>query len=105
MSLAPATDSPLPALWREPAPRHFDSAIRLWIKLALVALITVVAILWIDQPLALFARNHPIPDIGRAAAAGKPHTDAGRELMLLEQWGQPTCTVAVLFAVALLDPI
>jgi membrane-associated phospholipid phosphatase len=76
--------------------------------LLLVAAATIMAILFFDQRIALFARAHPIPDLS-VAVAGDPQGryrggDAGRELMLLEQWGQGACSVAVVLAVALLDP-
>jgi hypothetical protein len=84
-----------------------------------VALAWVVAVVWVDKPVAYWAKWHPIPNLGYkapaatgAATSGAMTTaatpvpkggDVGRELMWLEQFGQLTCTVVVILAVALLD--
>ncbi len=90
-----------PRLWYEPAPQHFDTRVAWWIKAGIVAAATAAAILWIDQPVAAWAlKAMPIPDLNNASAK---HGDLGRELMLLEQWGQWVCSVLVIAAVALID--
>jgi len=123
-----------PSLWYEPAPRHFDLAVPWWLKMLAVAAATVVAVLLLDRPIAMWARAHPIPNVaweGPKGAAQAPETnaqtapaqppagagtipaplpktprtgDAGRELMFLEQFGQFACSVVVILAVAVLDP-
>src|SRR5881275_2299443 len=60
-----------------------------------------------DQPLAQWCDAHRIPDLLRLRPNGTPprsYGDPGRELMFLEQFGQFTCTVIVILAIALLDP-
>src|SRR5439155_1186460 len=101
------TTQPLPALWHEPAPRHFDLRFPWWQKALLVIAATILALLFLDQPLAQWCHAHRIPDLLRLrpnATPPRPYGDAGRELMFLEQFGQFTCTVIVILAVALLDP-
>jgi membrane-associated phospholipid phosphatase len=96
------TSPPPPALWHEPAPRHFDLALVWWLKILLVVAATILALLFLDQPLAAWAHAHPIPNM---AADGKAKGgDIGRELMFLEQFGQFTCSVVVILTVAFLDP-
>jgi len=57
--------------------------------------------LWLDFPIAKWALvAHPIPDLFDRNAKGG---DAGRELMMLEQWGQWTSSILVIAAVALID--
>jgi membrane-associated phospholipid phosphatase len=95
------TIPPEPTLWHQPAPRHFDLAVAWWIKVLLVAAAAVLALLFLDQPLAFWAHAHPIPNL---MADGKAKgSDVGRELMFLEQFGQFTCSVVVILAVALMD--
>ena len=99
-----------PALWHEPAPRHFDAAVPCWLKALIIALCTILAMIFLDQRVALWARAHPIPDLaGRPLVQDPTSTkyrggDIGRELMFLEQWGQFTCSVVVIAAVGLIDP-
>src|SRR4051812_16658682 len=95
------TEAMSPALWHEPAPFHFDLRAVWWVKALAITLCTVLAILFFDQPIAAYAKAHPIPDLFNAAA---PHGDAGRELMFMEQWGQGVCSVLVIAAVFLIDP-
>jgi membrane-associated phospholipid phosphatase len=90
-----------PALWQERMPRHFDLAVAWWIKALAVALAAVVAVLFIDQPLAAWAQAHAIADLMRDGKA--KGGDVGRELMFLEQFGQLACSVVVIAAVALVD--
>ena len=58
--------------------------------------LTLLAIFFLDQKIALWARAHPIPDLaGRPLAEDPTSTkyrggDIGRELMFLEQFGQFT---------------
>jgi hypothetical protein len=78
-----------------------DDAVAWWVKLLLVVVATGVCLLWVDGPVAAWAlRVHPIPDLANAKASGG---DPGRELMMLEQWGQWVCSVVVIAAVAILD--
>lgn len=100
----PARPSPaeLPQLWHEDAPRHFDLALPWWSKLLLVTLATAIAYFWLDFRIAHWAlTTHPIPDMADPLAPR--WGDVGRELMLLEQWGQWVCSVVVIAAVALID--
>jgi undecaprenyl-diphosphatase len=90
----------VPSLWHEPAPRQFDLHVPLWLKLAVFALATVLAILFLDQPIAVWARAHPLHNLADPKAPGG---DIARELMWFEQFGQSVCTVTVVIAVALLD--
>ena len=124
----------LPTLWHEPAPPHFDLRVPCWLKSLLILLATAVAILFLDQPLAQWCGAHRIPDLAyqpkvvptpsSASANGtldsdpahpaqnppastpliKSRGDLARELMFLEQYGQFTCSVVVILAVALIDP-
>jgi undecaprenyl-diphosphatase len=108
MSRVSDTDSarPVPALWGDPAPAHFDLRAPWWLKSAFFVAATIVALFFLDQPIALFARAHPIPDLTAVASSGAARyrsADAGRELMFLEQWGQGACSVLAVIAVALLD--
>ena len=88
--------------WLDPAPRRFDSAIPLWVKLFCVATAIMLSILLLDQRVAVWAdtHRHLIPDLTRRAEKG----DLGRELMHLEQWGQFVSTVMIVVAVGLIDP-
>jgi len=97
---------PLPALWYEPAPRHFDLSAPWWSKMLLIAGLTILALLFFDAPIAVFFREHArsIPDLARDASQGYRGGDVGRDLMFLEQWGQWVCSVVVILAVAVLDP-
>lgn len=102
MSTSP-TDAPVsPALWHEPAPRHFDLRVAWWVKLLVFAAATVVAMLFLDAPIAVWAQAHPMPDLMRDGPA--KGGDKGRELMFLEQYGQFVCSVVAVLAVACLDP-
>ncbi len=94
---------PLPALWGEPPPRHFDLSIPCWVKAMLVVTAVVMAICFLDQRIATFAKAHPIPDLGDSTATYSGAT-VGRELMFLEQWGQGVCSVIVVLTVAVIDP-
>ncbi len=97
----PSVDSPIAALWHEAAPRHFDLAVPSWAKATLVIVATLVALHWLDLPIAHWALlKHPIPDLANPNAQ---HNDIARELMMLEQWGQWVCSVLVIVAVAMID--
>ena len=86
--------SEAPALWRTAAPEHFDTKIAWWIKAGAVALAAGAAILWLDRPIAAWAlRSQPLAVRG----------DMVRELMLLEQYGQWTCSMLVIVAVGMVD--
>ena len=76
-----------PALWHEPAPRHFDLRAPWQVKLLLIAVLAALAILFLDAPVAVFFREHArsIPDLARDASQGYRGGDAGRDLMFLEQ--------------------
>jgi undecaprenyl-diphosphatase len=91
---------PLPSLWHEPAPRQFDLRVPAWLKLLAFALAAALAVLFVDQPLAVWARAHPIPNLAYGKGGGG---DIARELMWFEQFGQGVCSVMVITAVALLD--
>ena len=93
------TTQPLPALWHEPAPPHFDLRLPCWLKSLLILASTLVAIFFLDQPVAQWCDAHRLPDLARQSRG-----DLARELMFLEQFGQFTCSVLVILAVALLDP-
>ena len=105
-----------PALWFEPAPRHFDLRLAWWIKLLVFAAATIIALLFLDAPIAVWARAHPVADLAywpptitamdttAPSRTLPPRGDVGRELMFLEQYGQLACTVVVVLAVACLDP-
>jgi undecaprenyl-diphosphatase len=90
-------------------PLHADARLPLWAKVVPLAVLTVAAVLWVDAPLAAWARTYPFPDLARQVlATDKANAvyrggDAGRELMFLEQWGQGVCSVAAVLAVGLLD--
>jgi membrane-associated phospholipid phosphatase len=80
---------------------HFDDAVPWWVKVLMMAVATGACLLWVDGPVAAWVlRTHPIPDLANAKASGG---DPGRELMMLEQWGQWVCSVVVIAAVAILD--
>ncbi|HUO10299.1 MAG TPA: phosphatase PAP2 family protein [Phycisphaerae bacterium] len=92
----------LPALWHEPAPRHFDQAVAWWFKAAVIVAAVLISIRWLDYPIAhRTLATRPIPDLFDPQAK---HNDIARELMLLEQWGQWVCSALVIMAVAMLDP-
>jgi membrane-associated phospholipid phosphatase len=100
-SHADSSPSPLPALWHDAAPHHFDLAFPWWAKFLLLVAATLISIQWLDYPIAHWTLlTHPIPDL---ADANAKQGDAARELMFLEQWGQWTCSVLVILAVALID--
>jgi membrane-associated phospholipid phosphatase len=69
-----------------------------------MAALTMIAIVWLDRPIALWADAHRqhIPDLAYGAVRA-PGGDPGRELMFLEQYGQAVCSVVVIAAVAFLD--
>lgn len=93
--------SSIPALWHEAAPRHFDLAVAWWIKLVVLVAATLIAIRWLDFPVAHWAlTRHPIPDYADPKAR---HGDVARELMFLEQWGQWVSSMLAIAAVALID--
>jgi membrane-associated phospholipid phosphatase len=88
-------------LWFEPQTPHLGSRVPCWIKVILLALLTLLCIAFVDRLVAAWVlRTHPIPDLANAQASGG---DPGRELMLLEQWGQWVCSVVVIAVVAILD--
>jgi membrane-associated phospholipid phosphatase len=91
---------PLPALWHEPAPHHFDLAFPWWLKTLLVAAAAIAAIYFLDSTIARWALTaQPINPGG----AWHLRSDITRELAMLEQWGQWTCSILVILAVALID--
>jgi membrane-associated phospholipid phosphatase len=97
----PLPEAQLPQLWHEPAPHHFDLAFPWWSKALLMILLTAIALQWLDFPIAHWALlTHPLPDFASAVAR---HGDPARELMMLEQWGQVTCSALVILAVAMID--
>ena len=77
--------------WCRP-PVHFDSAWPRWIKLLMCAVFLAVAFV-LDKPVAFWAYHHPIVF----------QSDINLEMTMLMQWGQWTCSVLVILAVALLD--
>jgi membrane-associated phospholipid phosphatase len=90
-----------PALWRVAAPGHFDARIPWWIKLLLMTALTCGAF-FIDHRVSAWALAHRAGfwDLGYEKSR---QGDIARELMLLEQFGQFACSVAVIAAVALID--
>ncbi|HEY4330613.1 MAG TPA: phosphatase PAP2 family protein [Phycisphaerae bacterium] len=107
MHLTEVAEKALPALWYENAPSHFDLRVAWWIKALAVALCALLAVLFLDQRVAVWADAHRIPDLMHQktlAEGGGTYGDSGREMMFLEQWGQGICSVIVVIAVALLDP-
>ncbi len=59
-----------PALWHEPAPRHFDLAFPWWSKVLLIFAATLAALAWLDYPIAHWAlMKHPIADLADPKAA------------------------------------
>ena len=82
----------VPTLWRHPAPFHFDSKWPRWAKF-LVVLIAIAIAFVIDKPVGQWAIGNPI----------KFKSDINLEMLMLMQWGQWTCSVLVIIAVALLD--
>ena len=73
-------------------PVHFDSAWPRWSKLLVCAVLLAVAFVF-DRSVALLAYHHPIVF----------KSDINLEMTMLMQWGQWTCSVLVILAVALLD--
>jgi membrane-associated phospholipid phosphatase len=105
MSAVAETPS-IPALWREAAPRTWDSAIPWWVKALIVVAAAVLCMLFVDQRVAVWAYEHRqwIPDLMRPRGQGDPgYGDLGRELMYMEQMGQFSSTVMAICAVALID--
>jgi undecaprenyl-diphosphatase len=82
----------VPTLWRHPAPIYFDSKWPRWAKF-LVVLIAIAIAFVIDKPVGQWAIGNPI----------KFKSDINLEMLMLMQWGQWTCSVLVIIAVALLD--
>lgn len=100
-----------PALWHDPPPDHWDMRIPWWFKILLVAAAAVAAVCLVDQPVALWTKEHPIVDLARVDANRDPaaershnRTDLAREVMFAEQYGQFICTWLALSAVFWLDP-
>ncbi|MGC8540599.1 MAG: phosphatase PAP2 family protein [Phycisphaerae bacterium] len=81
-----------PALWRHPAPVYFDSKWPRWAKF-LVVIIAIAVAFVVDKPIGQWALGNPI----------KFKSDINLEMIMLMQWGQWTCSVLVIIAVALLD--
>jgi len=89
----PASDTP--QLWFQPPGTHPDDRIAWWVKLAVMALLTAGALLWLDGPVIRWVgANQPLASL---------RGDVAREIKMLEQFGQYTCTVLILAAVALVD--
>ena len=82
----------VPTLWRHLAPIYFDSKWPRWAKF-LVVLIAIAIAFVIDKPVGQWAIGNPI----------KFKSDINLEMLMLMQWGQWTCSVLVIIAVALLD--
>lgn len=81
-----------PALWRHPAPVQFDSKWPRWAKF-LVVIIAIAIAFVVDKPIGQWALGNPI----------KFKSDINLEMIMLMQWGQWTCSVLVIIAVAMLD--
>lgn len=100
-----------PALWHVRAPRHWDAPFAWWMKLLVLGVLGVVAYFFVDQPVAAWVLEKPrIPDMGYSNAAMSEEElkrvrggDIGRELMMLEQYGQWVFSVLAVWAVAVLD--
>ncbi len=73
-------------------PVHFDSAWPRWSKLLVCSVLLALAFVF-DKSVALLAYRHPIIF----------KSDINLEMTMLMQWGQWTCSVLVIIAVALLD--
>lgn len=84
--------SNVPELWYQPAPEHFDNYWPRWTKLAFGLVLFIVA-LYFDLPVGRWALSNPIVF----------KSDINLEMTMLMQWGQWTCSVLVIIAVALLD--
>lgn len=101
--MAPSVPTSSPArrtCWYEAPPPQIDLPIPGWIQALVLAGLTTLAILFLDLPLAVWARDNPPQQWAHAAAPGG---DVARELMWLEQFGQFVCTTSAILAVALLD--
>lgn len=86
-----------PALWLAPAPVHFDSAWPWWAKLGVGLILLAITLTLLDGPIAHWAiKTDPL---ARERIGG----DAFRELAMLEQFGQWTCSILILLAVLLID--
>jgi membrane-associated phospholipid phosphatase len=104
-----------PALWHDPPPDHWDMRMSWWFKILLVAAATIAAICFLDRPVALWTRQHPIADLANPELIRTysqevrtrnryTYSDLGRELMFAEQYGQFICSWLALSAVFWLDP-
>jgi membrane-associated phospholipid phosphatase len=87
-------------LWHEAAPRHFDHNVAWWIKAILIVIATIIAIHFIDAPVARWALSFRPIDLKGGWGF---RSDIVRELAMLEQWGQWVCSVLVITAIALID--
>ena len=82
-----------PAPWYQPAPWQFDLAWPRYLKLTAVLLLLAVAFVF-DTPIARWLYQHPVVF----------KSDVNLELIWAMQFGQWTCSVIVILAVALIDP-
>lgn len=89
----PASDTP--QLWFQPPGVHPDDRIAWWVKLAVMGGLVAGALLWLDGPVIRWVEASQPMDAVRG--------DVAREIKMLEQFGQYTCTVLILAAVALVD--
>ena len=81
-----------PGLWHPKPPVQFDSAWPRWIKLA-VPLVLMVLAFFVDSRITAWTLHHPLTI----------KSDVGLEVIMLGQWGQWTCSILVILAVALID--
>ncbi len=79
-------------VWRPKPPVHFDSAWPRWLKLA-VPLALMVLAFFVDSRITAWTLHHPLTI----------KSDVGLEVIMLGQWGQWTCSILVILAVALID--
>lgn len=86
------TEPNIPEIYYESAPKHFDLAWPRWTKFLFVIILFLVA-LYYDLPIAKWLFKHPI----------QFKSDINLELIMLMQWGQWTCSVLTIIAVAMLD--
>ena len=86
------TEPNIPEIYYESAPKHFDLAWPRWTKFLFVTVLFLVA-LYYDLPIAKWLFQHPI----------QFKSDINLEMIMLMQWGQWTCSVLTIIAVAMLD--
>ena len=79
-------------IWHQPPPVHFDSAWPRWTKYLFCLILLVIAFPF-DKTVGQWALGNPIVF----------KSDINLEMIMLMQWGQWTCSILVIVAVALLD--